>query len=265
MGLGLGFAVAPVDAATFVVNNVGDGADAVLDGVCATGGGVCTLRAAIQEANFVAGADNIHFNIPPAGAKTIVIGAALPVISSVVTIDGTTQPGFVALPPFVPIVEVSAAACGAFGALDLRFGAAGSTIRGSSSIVAPPPPSAFGQSNCVVAGNFLGTNLAGNAAGPGNLVGVYIGGSALAANNNRVGGVAAADRNVISGNTTDGVQINGKRRDREQRRREQLHRSGRGRHDPGAQHQPGRGGVRHRSQHQHRERDRLGRRPTPAT
>ena len=49
--------------------------------------------------------------------------------------------------------------------------------------------------------------MAGTAA-LGNDVGVYIGGSATAANNNRVGGTVAADRNVISGNTGDGIQIN---------------------------------------------------------
>ncbi|MFN7942801.1 MAG: choice-of-anchor Q domain-containing protein [Thermoanaerobaculia bacterium] len=38
-------------AATFVVTSIGDAHDAVIDGVCDTGGGVCTLRAAIEEAN----------------------------------------------------------------------------------------------------------------------------------------------------------------------------------------------------------------------
>ena len=38
----------------------------------------------------------------------------------------------------------------------------------------------------------------------GNLVGVWIGTS-----NNTIGGTSAADRNIISGNTVDGVQISG--------------------------------------------------------
>ena len=38
-------------AATFTVNNSGDAGDASLNGTCLTSGGVCTLRAAIQESN----------------------------------------------------------------------------------------------------------------------------------------------------------------------------------------------------------------------
>jgi CSLREA domain-containing protein len=39
---------APAQAATFNVNSLADGADAsAADGICATSGGVCTLRAAV--------------------------------------------------------------------------------------------------------------------------------------------------------------------------------------------------------------------------
>src|SRR5436190_21358519 len=51
----------------FVVNSTGDGDDAFPgDGQCETavGNGVCTLRAAIEEANAHAGADGIFFSIP---------------------------------------------------------------------------------------------------------------------------------------------------------------------------------------------------------
>jgi CSLREA domain-containing protein len=54
-------------AADFVVNDPTDVVDAVPgDGVCETGSGtrVCTLRAAIQEANAAAGADTVTL---PAG------------------------------------------------------------------------------------------------------------------------------------------------------------------------------------------------------
>ena len=40
---------------TYVVDNLGDGHDALLeDEICATAGGVCTLRAAIEESNSAA-------------------------------------------------------------------------------------------------------------------------------------------------------------------------------------------------------------------
>src|ERR1043165_1594714 len=92
-----------VDAATIVVNSTLDGPDLLLaDGVCDAGAGVCTLRAAIQQANFNVGADTINFNIGSGGVQTIAPAAALPDVTDAVTIDGTTQPGF----SEAPIIEL---------------------------------------------------------------------------------------------------------------------------------------------------------------
>src|SRR5213593_4296317 len=63
-------AVAPAAAATFAVNDTADAVDAVLDGKCATAGGTCTLRAAIQEANALPGPDTITV---PAGTYLLTI------------------------------------------------------------------------------------------------------------------------------------------------------------------------------------------------
>lgn len=50
----------PAYAATFTVNSAADATDAIPgNGICLTGGGVCTLRAAVQESNALAGADRI--------------------------------------------------------------------------------------------------------------------------------------------------------------------------------------------------------------
>jgi CSLREA domain-containing protein len=65
--------VTPAHAAAFTVNNTSDAVDATPgDGVCATapGNGVCTLRAAIQEANALPGDDTITV---PAGTYTLTI------------------------------------------------------------------------------------------------------------------------------------------------------------------------------------------------
>ncbi len=72
VGLILGIATAFVAyAATFTVNSSADVVDANPgDGVCATAGGACTLRAAIQEANALAGDDTI---ILPSGFYTLTI------------------------------------------------------------------------------------------------------------------------------------------------------------------------------------------------
>jgi CSLREA domain-containing protein len=71
-------------AAAFNVNSTGDGADSDLsDGVCDDGTGRCTLRAAVQQANQLAGADAI--NITSDGV--INLSSALPNLSNL-TING---------------------------------------------------------------------------------------------------------------------------------------------------------------------------------
>ena len=64
-----------------------------------------------------------------------------------------------------------------------------------------------GTSRNLVQGNYLGTNAAGTAALPNAVEGVGVFGGATS---NMVGGTTAAARNLISGNTGDGVGINGK-------------------------------------------------------
>ena len=62
-----------------------------------------------------------------------------------------------------------------------------------------------GSSNNVIQGNFIGTDVSGTADLDNGRQGVLISGAAA---NNTVGGtIAAAARNVISGNDIDGVQI----------------------------------------------------------
>jgi len=195
--VGLLLAVGPAQAAPFVVNSTGDAGDAAPgDGVCATAGAVCTLRAAIQEANALAGADTITFGIG-IGPATIAPASALDIISTPVTIDGTTQPGY---------LELNGAGAGAL-ADGLAFGAGsgGSSVRGlvingfgnvGINLFA-------GANGITVAGNYIGTNAAGTAPlGNGN------DGVRVESSNNTIGGTAVADRNVISGNFDNGIQLN---------------------------------------------------------
>ena len=79
----LALAPASAHAATFTVNSTGDQTDVTPgNGVCATAGGQCTLRAAIVEANNLMGADTI--NVP---AGTYTTGSVL-AVSTNVTING---------------------------------------------------------------------------------------------------------------------------------------------------------------------------------
>jgi len=72
-------------ASTFIVNTLGDTPDATPgDGSCVDVSGFCTLRAAIQEANALAGDDAISFSV----TGTINLTGALPKISTRISING---------------------------------------------------------------------------------------------------------------------------------------------------------------------------------
>src|SRR5262249_29625171 len=79
-------------AVTFTVTSANDSHDAVINGICDDGTGVCTLRAAIEEANATAALDTIGFNIG-SGTPTIEVGTvtltALPPITRPIVIDGS--------------------------------------------------------------------------------------------------------------------------------------------------------------------------------
>jgi CSLREA domain-containing protein len=72
-------------AASFTVNTLADTPDAAPgNGTCADSGGLCTLRAAIQEANALAGNDTINFSV----MGTINLTGALPTLTTNMTING---------------------------------------------------------------------------------------------------------------------------------------------------------------------------------
>ena len=123
-----------------VVNSTGDAGDATPgDGACDTGGTnsqgatECTLRAAIDEANALAGVDTIDFNIPttePGYAAsplsyTISPATELTTVIDPVDIDGTTQPGY----PGTPIIVLDGNSVAAASA-GLRIEAGNSLVRG---------------------------------------------------------------------------------------------------------------------------------------
>ena len=84
-----------------------------------------SLRQAIINANTFVGANTISFAISGTGVQTIALQSALPVISDVVTIDATTQPGFTNTPLIV--LDGTTAGTTTSG---LQITAGGSTIKG---------------------------------------------------------------------------------------------------------------------------------------
>jgi CSLREA domain-containing protein len=78
----------PLAAATFQVNDTGDAPDNNIgNGICATAGGVCTLRAAIQEANALA-ASAPHRITFASNVASITLTQTLPPVNVPIEIDG---------------------------------------------------------------------------------------------------------------------------------------------------------------------------------
>ncbi|MBV9868209.1 MAG: CSLREA domain-containing protein [Abitibacteriaceae bacterium] len=208
-------AAPPPTSPIFTVNSTADTSDANPgDGVCADRSGACTLRAAIQEVNTgpsplpAPGATyTIKFNIST-GAQTIVVNSALPAITKSVTIDGTTQPTYGGT-PLIFIKPASSTAIAVNGAgLELDAGSDGSTIKALGIIGFTNTGNSgihiSGSSSNLVQGCYIGVNS--SSAVSSNETGVLIDNSST---NNVIGGTTTATRNIISGNTADGVDISG--------------------------------------------------------
>lgn len=187
--------------AYFVVTSVDDGYDwNIGDGECVAYNGECTLRAAIQEANAIAGLDTITFNIPGAGPHTIRPNFALPPITDPVVIDGTTEPDFAG----TPVIELDGRNAGE---------TAGLAIEAGSSIVKGLTVNRFRHSGIDLIGSgsnrieacFIGTDVTGTIPLGNGEDGVFV----LDASNNFVGGTTAGSRNIISGNGGNGVSFIG--------------------------------------------------------
>ena len=183
---------------TFTVTNTNDN-------------GPNSLRQALLNANShpnpAGSIDQIVFNIPGSGVQTITRTTALPAISDAVVINGYTQPGAspntnalnAGINAVVLIELIGASGDGVGG---LRVNAAGTVIRGLNSH-GSGDEIIVNASNVTIAGNFLGTNPAGTTDGC-SICGQY--GIRLESGDNNVfGGVAPADRNLLSGDKTGAI------------------------------------------------------------
>jgi len=213
--LAAGLLAPPAHAAsnTFTVNSASDFADVkVGDGVCdadfATGN-LCTLRAAIQEANATTDQDTISFGIPGTGVHTISPQTNLTNIIRPVTINGLSQPGSSAntlskgtnAKPTIELNGSGVAGTSEPNGLSIlssnvtvtalvinRFGGAGVFVLG-------------GTSNVFLAENFIATDPTGTQD-LGNAIGVIDQGFATS-----IGGPQPQQANVISGNDGPGVSV----------------------------------------------------------
>jgi len=228
----MGFGSSPAHAdATFTVNSTGDENDLDFpagvfdgssDGKCDVSSGVagdqCTLRAAIQEANLTLAPDTIRFGIPGSGVKTISPNSLLPVITEAVTITGYTQPGSSVNTSAKGtnaklMIELDGANVdnGSGGGLDIQ--ASNVTVKGLvingfrfiDSIIISPRTVSDVATNIRIEGNFLGTDPSGTQDVGNGDTGVFI----FSGTSNTVGGTSLAARNLISGNNSGGVYMQG--------------------------------------------------------
>ena len=185
----------PANNAAFVETTVTPGASTlVVTNTNDSGPG--SLFQAMFEANDPGPRDRITFNIPGAGPHTITpTTRLLPTIDQPVEIDATTQPGYTG----TPLIEISGQNAGPN---------AGLVINGSNTVIRGLAINRFSQAGIALGGagghtveaNFIGTNPSGTAA-LANQAGIFVNSP-----NNLIGGTGAA-RNLISGNTVQGVII----------------------------------------------------------
>lgn len=186
-------------AATFTVTNTNDS-------------GAGSLRQAMIDSG--ASGDTIVFNIPGSGVKKIAPLTNLPqvhLVAGAFVLDATTQPGYTTGSPLIELSGENLSGTGAFG-LDFYGCRVGSCVvrgliinrfTGAGIHIAD-------STNVSVEGCFIGTDSNGAFARP-NRYGVWIRAIIYDVLNPTedivVGGNTAAQRNVISGNSSSGVEF----------------------------------------------------------
>ena len=161
--------------------------------------GVGSLRQAILDANKHVGLDAVRFSIG-AGARTIAVASALPTITDPLVLDAATQPGYAGK----PLIELTGRDLTTTGSVTgLSITAGDSVVRGLViNRFSGNGIRLLGNGGNVICGNYIGTDASGTAAAPNGGQGVFV-----HTPGNVIGGTTAADRNVISGNAKNGVQL----------------------------------------------------------
>jgi CSLREA domain-containing protein len=177
----------------------------------------CSLRDAINAANASQGADEIRFNIGAGGPAAIQPASSLPTITDRVTIDGYSQGG--AQPNTLPLptqgtnavlnIVLDGTATIDVG-LKFRPGSDGSLVKG---LVIHRFEFEGLQLDDVddiaIEGNFVGTNAAGTVAQGNEFQGINLRQTIGPCDGVTIGGVRPEQRNLVSGNNAQGIQLVG--------------------------------------------------------
>jgi CSLREA domain-containing protein len=195
---------AAASAEQYEVNSTADEA-ALVAGVCATAGGKCTLRAAIEASNSSAlETDTIRFDetvFEGQLADTIALGSSLPPIKSNARIEGRQCPTAAGVSG--PCQGISGPS-GASPALTIedanQVEIEGLAVTGAQTGI----NIIDGSAEVRVKGSWLGVKLDGSAGG--NTNGIFIDPES---NGDRIGGESEEARNVFANNSGDGLRIFG--------------------------------------------------------
>lgn len=208
VALACALVVPPVAGAElFTVDSTADDVDVTPDGICATAGGECTLRAAIQESNNPAGEfgdeivfDETVFDGGQALNSTIALGGPLPAIVDSGRIKGRVCPTAAGVPgpcvgiegpgPTEPALIVSGTEEVEIEGLSVSGAQTGIVVEGSEAFK--------------VLGSWFGVRLDGSA--DGNATGVFLD---PGSHRGRIGGEGTGARNVFAHNTGEGLDILG--------------------------------------------------------
>ena len=166
--------------------------------------GVGSLRQAIIDANASGTAGIVQFAIPAGGAQVITLNSALPPITVKLDINGYTQPGSIKPGATWPAkIMVQLQGNGNYNGLEFTTAATGSSVTGMSIVGFGTDVDHAGiytsAPNVTIAGNLIGLKNDGTKLA--NSIGVLGAG----ADNVVVGGTTPDCRNVISGNTYEGI------------------------------------------------------------
>ncbi len=169
-----------------------------------------SLRKALLVSNATPGQDRIIFQIPGEGVQTIRPLSPLPIVEDPVIIDGYTQPGshpntsatggnaviLVALDGGLTSGQVSGLVIPVGNSVVQGLAIHSFPITGISLLV---------HGGNTIRGNYIGTDASGTRALGNGVDGLFLADSS----DNTIGGTDPADRNLISGNRSSGIQILG--------------------------------------------------------
>ncbi len=191
-------------AEEFTVDSTADEADLLLDGICLSAGGKCTLRAAIEESNNPEGErDTIQFDEKVFDGKlasTIGLGSSLPIVQPVL-IHGRECPTAAGIGG--PCVGIDGPGLSSGPALDVE-NAEEVEVEGLAVTGAETGIDAEGSSHLRVQSSWFGVKLDGSRGDNGT--GVYVG---LGSNRSRIGGEGPEAGDVFANSSGDGLDIHG--------------------------------------------------------